>query len=61
MESVLGSGDPFMTSGCPDDTGHAVCTRPYGDCAPGDDIRSFPFQPDEEDLVRIRGQLLEYC
>ncbi len=60
LDSVITSGIPFMTSGCPDETGRAVCTRPYGDCAPGDDIRSFPFQPDAADLERIRGQLVEY-
>jgi biotin synthase len=53
------AGTPFMTSGCPDETGAVACNRPFGDCTPGDDIRSFPFQPDDEDLVVIRRQLEE--
>jgi biotin synthase len=56
---AIATGVPFMTSGCPDETGAVACNRPFGDCTPGDDIRSFPFQPDEEDLVTIRGQLEE--
>ena len=59
LEEIIGLGIPFMTGGCPDEAGHAVCTRPYGDCAPGDDIRSFPFQPDEGDLALIRRQLAD--
>lgn len=60
LDSVISSGSPFMTSGCPGPEGKVVCTRPYGDCAPGEDIRSYPFQPEEEDLTLIRRQLAEY-
>jgi lipoyl synthase len=60
LDEIIQRGIPFMTSGCPDETGRAVCTRPFGDCAPGDDIRSFPFQPDEEDLQIIGRQLRDY-
>jgi biotin synthase len=58
-EQATAAGIPFMTSGCPDESGAVACNRPFGDCTPGDDIRSFPFRPDEEDLVAIRGQLEE--
>lgn len=57
LEEVISTGIPFLTSGCPDETGMVSCTRPFGDCRPGDDIRSFPFQPDEDDLTMIRTQL----
>lgn len=60
LERVIELGTPFMTSGCPDETGKTVCTRPYGDCSPGDDIRSYPFQPDRDDLALIRKQLKDY-
>jgi biotin synthase len=60
LERIIELGTPFMTSGCPDETGKTVCTRPYGDCAPGDDIRSYPFNPDEEDLALIKRQLWDY-
>ena len=54
------TGAPFMTSGCPAEDGTVACNRPFGDCTPGDDIRSFPFQPDAEDLALIDQQLREY-
>ena len=53
------TGTPFMTSGCPGASGAVACNRPFGDCTPGDDIRSFPFQPDDEDLAMIERQLGE--
>ena len=56
-EQATATGIPFMTSGCPDETGMVACNRPFGDCTPGDDIRSFPFQPDEEDMALINRQL----
>jgi biotin synthase len=58
-DQAAAAGTPFMTSGCPDETGAVACNRPFGDCTPGDDIRSFPFQPDAEDLATIRRQLEE--
>lgn len=60
LERVIASGVPFMTSGCPGPDGRTVCTRPYGDCAPGEDIRSYPFQPEPEDLTLIKEQLANY-
>ncbi len=60
LERVISLGIPFMTSGCPDEAGRVACNRPYGDSMPGPDIRSFPFLPDEEDLVKIRAELKSY-
>jgi lipoyl synthase len=56
---AIATGTPFMTSGCPGVNGAVACNRPFGDCTPGDDIRSFPFQPDPEDLALIERQLQE--
>lgn len=50
-DDVIAAGLPFLTSGCPH------CTRPYGDCMPGEDIRSFPFLPESEDIALIKTQL----
>jgi len=58
-QQAIATGIPFLTSGCPDETGMVACNRPFGDCKPGDDIRSFPFQPDDDDLVEINRQLSE--
>lgn len=60
LEQVIASGIPFATSGCPGPDGKTVCTRPYGDCTPGEDIRSYPFQPEPEDIFLIRQQLADY-
>ncbi|MBI5582833.1 MAG: radical SAM protein [Deltaproteobacteria bacterium] len=56
LEQWIASGRPFMTSGCPGGGMEAACNRPFGD-GPPSAIRSFPFQPEEEDLDRIKEQL----
>lgn len=58
LDAVIDSGIPFRTSGCPgkfrDDV--SACDRPYGDSPPSN-IASYPFQPQDADLKRIRHQL----
>ena len=58
LEKVVSEGVAFRTSGCPgkfrDDV--SACDRPYGDSPPSD-IASYPFQPNKQDLRRIRRQL----
>jgi biotin synthase len=58
LETVVGEGIAFRTSGCPgkfrDDV--SACDRPYGDSPPSN-IASYPFQPNGGDLRRIRKQL----
>jgi biotin synthase len=55
---IIDTGIAFRTSGCPgkfaDDI--SACDRPYGDSPPSD-IASYPFQPKDVDLRRIRQQL----
>jgi biotin synthase-related radical SAM superfamily protein len=58
LESVVGSGLPFMTSGCPGPDGAVACNRPYANSLPGPQIRNFPFRPNEDDLDRVRSELL---
>lgn len=60
LKRVIDLGTPFMTSGCPNENGHVACNRPYGDSMPGPDIRSFPFMPEQEDLVKIKEELRMY-
>lgn len=58
LEEIINTGIPFMTSGCPDNrTGMVACNRPYGDCEPGENIRSYPFLPDKTDLKKIKKEL----
>jgi biotin synthase-related radical SAM superfamily protein len=59
LNTIIDSGKPFETSGCPDETGETVCNRPFANDLPGQDIRNYPFRPTENDLVRIRYQLWE--
>ena len=61
LESIVGKGVAFRTSGCPgkfaDDV--SACDRPYGDSPPSN-IASYPFPPNGHDLRRIRKQLKTY-
>ena len=58
LDAIVNDGVAFRTSGCPgkvrDDI--SACDRPYGDSPPSD-IASFPFQPNRQDLKKIRRQL----
>jgi biotin synthase-related radical SAM superfamily protein len=58
IDNVVAEGVAFRTSGCPgkfrDDV--SACDRPYGDSPPSN-IASYPFQPNRQDLRRIRRQL----
>jgi biotin synthase len=60
LSRVIDLGIPFMTSGCPDENGQVSCNRPYGDSMPGPDIRSFPFMPEQDDIVKIKKELRTY-
>jgi len=57
VESLIQSGEPFMTSGCPGRDGKVACNRPYGNERPSGPIRNFPFMPEAEDIEEIRTQL----
>jgi len=58
LDGIVGQGIAFRTSGCPgkfrDDV--SACDRPFGDSPPSN-IASFPFQPNQKDLRKIRRQL----
>ncbi len=60
LQSIIGSGSPFETSGCPGPDGKVACNRPYGNEKPGPDIRNFPFPPDPDDMRKIAAQLKDY-
>ena len=57
LESLIDSGKPFQTSGCP---GHqddiSACNRPYGDSMPAD-IRSYPFALNAGDVALVQRQM----
>ena len=58
LDAIIDAGIAFRTSGCPGKIQEDVsaCDRPYGDSPPSN-IASYPFQPNGNDLRRIRGQL----
>ncbi|MGI9363732.1 MAG: radical SAM protein [Rhizobiaceae bacterium] len=58
LEAIIDSGIAFRTSGCPGKFAEDIsaCDRPYGDSPPSD-IASYPFQPQEVDIRKIRQQL----
>ncbi|MCY0908910.1 MAG: radical SAM protein, partial [Sulfobacillus thermotolerans] len=57
LARIIESGQPFMTSGCPDEQGETACNRPYGNGRPSEKIRNFAFQPGPQDIQDIRAQL----
>lgn len=57
LDEVIAAGEAFRTRGCKGCDGQVACNRPYANSLPGDDIRNFPFAPEEEDIARIREQL----
>lgn len=58
LDEIINKGVAFRTSGCPgkfaDDI--SACDRPYGDSPPSN-IASYPFQPNKQDITKIRRQL----
>ncbi len=57
LESLISSGVPFQTSGCPGKEDNiSACNRPYGDSSPTD-ILSFPFALKKRDVAKIQQQL----
>ena len=61
LDAIIDAGIAFRTSGCPgkfaDDI--SACDRPYGDSPPSN-IASYPFQPQNKDIKKIRKQLNSY-
>jgi biotin synthase len=58
MERLIETGEPFRTSGCTGYDGEVACNRPFANSRPGPDIRNFPFKPDDNDIVRIKQQMI---
>lgn len=58
LDDVIDAGIAFRTSGCPGKFSDEVsaCDRPYGDSPPSN-IASYPFQPNQTDIRKIRRQL----
>ena len=51
LETVIESGAPFCTSGCPD------CNRPYYNEKPSGPIYNFPKNPNKQEIEKIKKEL----
>ncbi|PKM92526.1 MAG: radical SAM protein [Euryarchaeota archaeon HGW-Euryarchaeota-1] len=64
LNRIIESGEPFITSGCPDKNGYVACNRPYSNCTPMQamkgELRNFPFHPNNEDIKIVKKQLNKY-
>jgi biotin synthase len=64
LEKVIGTGTPFMTSGCSGETKECACNRPFGNSTPGQamegKLRNFPYELNNDDVGIIREQLKDY-
>ncbi|HWQ74727.1 MAG TPA: radical SAM protein [Syntrophomonas sp.] len=59
IEPYVEAGEPFMTSGCPDEHGKVACTRPFGNERASEPMRNYPFPPDNQDIKIIKSQIGE--
>ncbi len=59
LDQVVGSGDPFMTTGCLGNDCKVACNRPFGNCLPDEKQWNYPYQPNEEELGLIRENLFK--
>ena len=57
MQKAIGSGIPFMTTGCVDREGNVACNRPFGNCLPDVKQWNYPYPPDEEELDLIQRHI----
>lgn len=58
VDSIISSGYPFMTSGCPGKDGKVACNRPYANERVNQPIRNFPFVLEPKDVATVRTQLV---
>jgi biotin synthase len=59
ISSIIESGAPFQTSGCPGGGMDGACNRPFGD-GPPSAIKSYPFPLSKADIKRVQRQLKDY-
>jgi lipoyl synthase len=60
LERIIGSGLPFMTSGCLGEDGRVACNRPFGNCLPDIMQWNYPYPPNGEEIDLIRRNLFSF-
>lgn len=59
LDDIVDTGEPFTASGCPGETMNCACNRSYADGS-AEDIRSYPFSLETEDIQQARKQMVTY-
>ena len=54
LREIVESGEPFITSGCPG------CTRPFANERPGEQLRNYPYPPDNRESKKFIKQIGTY-
>ncbi|MEM2900266.1 MAG: radical SAM protein [Thermoplasmata archaeon] len=60
VNRIIKSGKPFLTSGCKGKYGETACTRPFGNERPSEEPRNFPFEPNENEIKKIKEDIRKY-
>ncbi len=57
IEEIIGSGIPFMTTGCLGADGKVACNRPFGNCLPDVKQWNYPYLPNTEETELIQENI----
>ena len=59
VEEVIGSGLPFVTTGCTGPDGEVACNRPFGNCLPDERQWNYPYEPNKKEMDLIRRDIFK--
>jgi biotin synthase-related radical SAM superfamily protein len=57
LDEIIGSGTPFMTTGCLGPDNEVACNRPFGNCLPDVKQWNYPYMPNKEEIDLIRQNI----
>jgi lipoyl synthase len=57
LDSIIGYGRAFMTTGCLGPHGEVACNRPFGNCLPDVNQWNYPYPPNQEEINLIRKSI----
>jgi len=59
LQTIVGLGTPFMTTGCLGPDGKVACNRPFGNCLPAVKQWNYPYLPNREEMNLIREHIFQ--
>ncbi len=59
LQEIIGTGIPFMTTGCLGPDGEVACNRPFGNCLPDVGQWNYPYPPNQEEIRLIRENIFK--